>query len=136
MAVEDVREAAKAEIRRQVWSSQRGIATRTFIREHPEIVTEFEEKGSFSSWLVICSKCGGTGNLTLDVICEDCKGAGKVVSQEFPEHVTRASIMLELHMRARRREASAEAKAWAKDHPSEVQAIREELEQAQNVEDI
>lgn len=85
MASDEVIEAAKAIIRRREWASLRGKATRKFIREHPEIVAEYEQTGT--------------------ITCED-----------FPEHVTRASVLLELNMRARRREASLAVKKWRAEH--------------------
>ncbi len=136
MAIDDVREQAKAEIRRQVWGSQRGIATRAFIREHPEIVTEFEQTGDIIK--ISCSQCDGSGGDDAKVQCNKCDGTGMMPLVNFPAHVTKASVLLELHMRERRKEASVEAKKWAAEHPEEVekmrQQIREEMEKSKEVE--
>lgn len=43
--MEEVREAAKREVRRKVWASNRGKATRAYIRDHPEVVEQFETEG-------------------------------------------------------------------------------------------
>jgi hypothetical protein len=101
MATDDIVEAAKAEIRRQVWGSQRGKATRTYIRENPEIINEFEETKT-------------------------------ILDRTFPAHVTRASVLLELNMRARRKEASTEAKRWAAEHPQETAEMRKKIQQEFN----
>jgi len=37
---------------------------------------------------------------------------GTISQSDFPEHVTRASVLLELNLRARRREASLAVKKW------------------------
>ncbi len=99
MATDDIREQAKAEIRRSVWSSMRGKATRAYIREHPEVIEEF-------------------------------KLTGTIAAEQFPNQVTKASILLELHMRARKREASLEAQRWINEHPVEARRMREQMQEA------
>ncbi len=98
MATDDVREQAKAIIRRQVWESRRGIATRSFIRAHPELVKEYEDTGT-------------------------------IAREDFPEYVTKASVLLELNTKARRRESVAMARKWAQEHPEEFQAMRAKIQQ-------
>lgn len=98
MALDDVREAAKSEIRHRLWAAERGKATRAYIREHPELSEEFEQSGKVS-----------------------------VDSGSLPQHVTVASITLELAQRARRRETARAVKQWAKDHPEEAQRIKAEV---------
>ena len=96
MAVDDVREAAKAELRRREWANERGRATRAYIRDNPAIVEEFDR----------------VGDVPTDAI--------------FPRYVTRASILLELNLRARRRETTKEVREWEREHPEEALKIREE----------
>lgn len=91
-----VREAAKTELRRQAWASRRGIATRTFLRDHPDVAKEFESTSTISTTL-------------------------------FPAHVTKASVLLELRMRAKRREDALAVKIWREEHPEEAAAIEEEV---------
>lgn len=98
MAKDDIKEAAKAEIRRREWAALRGKATRAYIATHPEIVDEFDN----------------TGDLTVD---------------SFPTHVTKASVLLELHQRARRRESAVSAKQWQEQHPEEAEAMRARIRQ-------
>jgi hypothetical protein len=44
--VDEVREAAKRELRRREWASRRGKATRLYLREHPELAVQFEKTGT------------------------------------------------------------------------------------------
>lgn len=44
--VDEVREAAKKELRRRDWASRRGKATRAYLREHPELTVQFEKTGT------------------------------------------------------------------------------------------
>ncbi len=96
MADDDVREQAKIEIRRRLWSSARGKATRAYIREHPELAEEFASKGRVT------------------------------LSDDLPEYVTEASVTLELAQRAKRREVSKAVKEWAQENPEEASRIKEE----------
>ena len=98
MAIDDVREVAKAEIRHRTWASLRGKATRTYIREHPELAEEYEQ----------------LGRITVD-------------NGDLPEYVTTASLRLELAQRARRRENTAAAREWAQEHPEEAAKIKAEV---------
>lgn len=91
----DVREVAKAETRRQLWSSYRGKATRQYIREHPEVVAEFEAQHD-------------------------------IEVGELPEYVTKASLTLELRLRARRRETAKAVREWMKANPEEAAKVRAE----------
>ena len=70
-----VRGMARRELKRREWASNRGKATRAYLREHLELIKQFEGEG------------------TIDIV------------GELPEYVTRASLILELNQRARRREA-------------------------------
>ena len=87
--------AAQRELKRREWASKRGMATRTYLREHPELARQFECEGTIS------------------------------LSSELPESVTRSSLILELNQRAKRREISRAAKAWIKEHPNEAKVIKE-----------
>lgn len=98
MAVDDVREQAKVEVRRRLWASTRGKATRTYIREHPEVIAQYDSEGR--------------------VLVEEAT---------LPEYVTVSSITLELAQRARRREVSRAVKEWAKDNPEEAARIKQEV---------
>ena len=91
-----IRETAKTELRRREWASRRGKATRTFLREHSELITEFMETGS-------------------------------IMATSFPKYVTRASVLLELRMRASRREAAKAVKDWRESHPEEAKRLEEEV---------
>jgi len=44
--VDEVREAAKKELRRRDWTSRRGKATRLYLRQHPELTEQFEKTGT------------------------------------------------------------------------------------------
>ncbi len=92
-----VRDLARKELRRREWASKRGKATRTYLRDHSELAEQFELEG------------------TIDA------------PEELPKYVTRASLILELNQRARRREASQAAKAWIKKHPELAKGIAEEV---------
>lgn len=94
-----LRNAARRELKRREWMSKRGKATRAYLRDRPELAKQFEREG------------------TVDI---DFKGI-------LPEHVTRASIVLELNQRAKRREASRAAKAWVKEHPEEAAKVAKEI---------
>jgi len=96
--VDELREAAKREIRRRVWASNRGKATRKYIREHPELREQFERTGTIS------------------------------VGKDLPEFVTEASVLLELSLRARRREITKAVRKWKEEHPGEVAKMRKALE--------
>ena len=91
-----VHAAAKTEIRRRRWASLRGKATRTYIREHPEVVEEFANSST-------------------------------IAATSFPSYVTRASVLLELRMRAARKEITDEVRQWRKEHPVEARALAEQL---------
>jgi gas vesicle protein len=41
--VDEVREAAKKELKRREWASKRGKATRAYLREHPELSEQYEK---------------------------------------------------------------------------------------------
>ena len=82
-----VRSAAKTEIKRREWASQRGKATRAFIREHTFLIDEFRETGAVT-WL-----------------------------EAFPSHVTKAAVLFELRIRARRAEATKSVRTWKDEHP-------------------
>jgi len=92
-----VRDTARRELKRREWASRRGKATRACLRDHPELVEQFELEGTV-----------------------DIKGI-------LPEHVTRASIILELNQRAKRREASQAAKAWIREHPEQARRVAKEV---------
>lgn len=94
---DEVREAAKQELRRRMWASNRGKATRTFIREHPEVVREYSDTGD-------------------------------IMAKRFPEHVTKASVMLELSQRAKRKETARAVKQWKEENPEEAARLAAEVE--------
>ncbi len=85
-----VRDAAHKELRRREWASKRGKATRAYLRAHPELANQFELEGAIT------------------------------LNEELPQYITRASLVLELNQRAKRREASQAARAWIKQHPEEI----------------
>lgn len=91
-----IREAAKTEIRRREWASRRGIATRAFLREHPEVAEEFNSSATISV-------------------------------TTFPTHVTKASVLLELRLRAKRKEETVAVRQWREEHPEEAAAIEKEV---------
>lgn len=97
MPTDEVREAAKAEIRYRLWASERGKATRAYIREHPELVEEYSREGRIT------------------------------IVGELPEYVTEASVILELAQRARRREVSKAVRQWRRDNPEEAARIKQKV---------
>lgn len=96
--MEELREAAKREIRRKLWASNRGKATRAYIRDHPEVVEQFEREG-------------------------------KIEVKNLPEHVTAASVMLELSQRKARKDVARAVREWKEQHPEEVKRMAKEIEQ-------
>lgn len=44
--VDEVREAAKKELRRRDWASRRGKATRFYLKQHPELTNQFRKTGT------------------------------------------------------------------------------------------
>lgn len=85
---DSVRVAARRELRRREWASLRGKATRAYLRLHPELAKQFELEGTIG------------------------------LVEGLPEHVTRASVILELNQRAKRKEISRAARAWLREHDS------------------
>ena len=43
---DEVREAAKRELRRRDWASKRGKATRAYLKEHPELSKQYQKGGT------------------------------------------------------------------------------------------
>lgn len=92
----NVHDMARRELKRREWASRRGKATRAYLRARPELTKQFELEGTI-----------------------DIKG-------ELPKYVTRASLILELNQRAKRRETSRATKAWIKEHPEQARRIAKE----------
>ena len=44
--VDEVREAAKKELRRRDWAGRRGKATRLYLKQHPGLTKQFEKTGT------------------------------------------------------------------------------------------
>ncbi len=92
-----VRNMARRELKRREWASKRGKATRAYLRDHSELAKQFELEGTIGT------------------------------VEDLPKYVTRASLILELNQRARRRESSLAAKAWIREHPEQAKGISEEV---------
>jgi hypothetical protein len=63
-------------------------------------------------------------------VVEEFNTTGTISAEQFPSQVTKASVLLELHMRARKKEASLEAQRWINEHPVEAQRMREQMQEA------
>ena len=60
-------------------------------------------------------------------VVEEFAEKGDISIESFPSYVTKASVLLELHQRANRRDQAASVKQWKQDNPEEAAKIKAEV---------
>jgi len=108
--VDEVREAAKKELRRRAWASKRGRNTRLYLSQHPELISQFESTGTIRvnelpAYVTKASLLIELGRRARDKEVRRAVREWRKANPEEAERLRRKVVQEDLNRRARDRRA-------------------------------
>jgi len=89
--MDELREAVKRELRRRKWASERGKATRAYLRSHPELAEQFAKTGTIEvkALPAYVTKSSLLLELSRRAAAKEARRAVREWKKEHPEEVAR-----------------------------------------------